>query len=231
MSHDPPSVATEFPRPGPIDALILVASIALGIGLSMTDPKDLESALGLGNTQARFEKEKDWTMVRRVEGRGQAGGPVFEQILLLDRFRWKRRVLLAVGQVYLPVITLGAGLATFRHRAARSRRWLRHIGVLTTAVAAIFVAVSLAYEYTIRRFYDPVPMLRSRTGHGPFESIWWDLGQDTGLAIAALWVVLAIGRRWRASPDWIDRLGRLIGAGWIVSTVAALLLMYVLMPR
>jgi hypothetical protein len=224
-------MATEFPRPGPIDALILVASIALGVGLSMTDPKDIESALGLGNTQARFEREKDWTMVRRVEGRGRADAAVFEQIPLLDRFRWKRRVLLAVGQVYLPVITLGAGLATFRHRAARSRRSLRHIGVLTTAVAAIFVALSLAYEYLIRRFYQPVPMLRSRTGHNPFDSIWWDLGQDTGLAIAALWVVLAIGRRWRAAPDWFDRLGRLIGAGWVVSTVAALLLMYVLMPR
>jgi hypothetical protein len=231
MSHDESRGATELPRPGPNDALILVASIALGIGLSMTDPKDLESALGLGSTQARFEKEKDWTMVRRVEGRGRAGAAVFEQIPLLDRFRWKRRVLLAVGQVYLPVITLGAGLATFRHRAARSRRSLRHIGVLTNAVAAIFVALSLAYEFMIRRLYQPVPMLRSRTGHSPFDSIWWDLGQDTGLAIAALWVVLAIGRRWRASPDWIDRLGRLIGAGWIVSTVAALLLMYVLMPR
>jgi hypothetical protein len=231
MSHDAPRIATEGPRLGPIDVLILVASIALGGWLSATDPKNLESALGLGSTQARFEREKDWTMVRRVEGRGPVHAAGFEHVFVLGRFRWKRRVLLAVGQVYLPVITLGAGLATFRHRAARSRRELRHIGVLTTAVAAIFVALSLIYEFMLRRFYQPLPVLRSRAGHGNFDSIWWDLGQDTGLAIAALWVVLALGRRWRASPDWIDRLGRLIGAGWVASTVAALLLMYVLMPR
>jgi hypothetical protein len=231
MSHDAPRLVTEGPRLGPIDALILVASIALGVGLSATDPKDLESTLGLGNTQARFEKEKDWTLVRQVAGRGQADAAAYKRIIVLDRVRWKRRVLLAAGQVVLPVITLGAGLATFRHRAARSRRSLRHIGVLTIAVAAIFVALSLVNEFLLRRFYAPPPRFGSTTGHPNFDSIWWDLGQDTGLAIAALWIILALGGRWRASRDWFDRLGRLIGAGWIVSTVAALLLMYALMPR
>jgi hypothetical protein len=62
-----------------------------------------------------------------------------------------------------------------------------------------------------------------------FDSIWWNLGQDTGLAIAALWVVLALGHRWRASPGWIDRLGRLIGGGCVVWSVGALLMMYVIM--
>jgi hypothetical protein len=231
MSHDAPRIATDGPRLGLIDALILIASIALGVRLSATDPKDLESALGLGDTQARFEKEKDWTLVRQVAGRGQADPAGYERIIVLDRVRWKRRVLLAVGQVFLPVITLGAGLATFRHRAGRSRRSLRHIGVLTTAVAALFVALSLANEFLLRRFHGPPPRFGYTAGHTNFDSIWWDLGQDTGLAIAALWSVLALGGRWRASPDWFDRLGRLIGAGWVVSTVAALLLMYVLMPR
>jgi hypothetical protein len=231
MSDDAPRIATDDTRLGPIDVLILVASIALGAWLSATDPKDLESVLGLENTQARFERDKDWTMIRRVEGQGAVYAAEFEHISVLERIRWKRRVLLAVGEVYLPVITLGAGLATFRHRAARSRRSLRHIGVLSTAVAAIFVTLSLIYEFMLRRFYHPVPILRSRAGHGNFESIWWDLGQDTGLAIAALWVVLALGSRWRTSPEWIDRLGRLIGAGWVALTVAALLLMYVLLPR
>ncbi len=227
MSHDAPAIATDHPAFGPIDAMILLVSIALGIGLSATDPKDLESALGLGNSHARFEKEKDWTMIRRIEGPGPGDSARIERVWVLDRFRWKRRVLLGFGQVFLPLVTLGAGLATFRHRAARSRRSIRHIGILTTAVASIFCALTLLNEYMLRRFYDP----RTNPGHGSLDEIWWDLGQCSGLAIAALWVVLALGRSWRAAPDWTDRLGRLIGASWVVSTVAALMFIYVLMLR
>jgi hypothetical protein len=220
---------------------MLLASVVAGIGLSAIDPKDLESSLRLGDSQARFEKEKDWTLMRGVTGQGEVGKG-YEHVSVLGRFRWKRRVLIAVGQVFLPVFTVGAGLATFRHRRARSRQALRHIGVLTTAVAAIFVVFWLLSEFTVRYFYTIQPGLLRTFGTtrnmspigGPFaylDSIWWDLGQSTGLAIAALWLVLALGSRWRTAPDWMDRLGRLIGAGWIASTVVALLLMYALMSR
>jgi len=226
MSDNAPRTADGL-RFGPIDALILIASVLAGIGASLTDPKDLESALGLGSTQAEFEKEKDWTIIRQVERPGQA---VVEQVSVLDRFRWKHRVLVAVGQVFLPVVTLGAGLAIFRHRAARSRRFLRHVGVLTTAVAAIFVAFLLLYEFRLR-WIDSLKPTPTWPRPAYFDSIWWDIGQDTGLAIATLWVVLALGRRWCAAPNWADRVGRVIGAAWIASTVAALLLMYVLLAQ
>src|SRR5262249_4634363 len=36
-----------------------------------------------------------------------------------------------------------------------------------------------------------------------------------GPAIAAVWLNLAIGRRWCPEPDWVDRAGRLIGVLWI----------------
>lgn len=126
MSHNAPTTAADGLHFGPIDALILVASVVAGIGASLTDPKHVESALELGSTQAQFEKEKNWTIMRRVDRPGQAG---LERVSVLDRFRWKHRVLVAVGQVFLPVVTLGAGLAIFRHRAARSRRSLRYVGV------------------------------------------------------------------------------------------------------
>ncbi len=40
--------------------------------------------------------------------------------------------------------------------------------------------------------------------------------QFIGLAVAATWLALAIGGRWRKSDDSIERLGRVVGACWIV---------------
>jgi hypothetical protein len=41
-----------------------------------------------------------------------------------------------------------------------------------------------------------------------------------GLAVAVSWMTLLIGGRWRAEPSWIDRLGRVMGVGWIVAGLA-----------
>ena len=39
---------------------------------------------------------------------------------------------------------------------------------------------------------------------------------EVGFAIAACWLVLIVGRRWRPEPSWIDRCGRALGAYWIL---------------
>jgi hypothetical protein len=57
MSQDAPAIVTARHRFGLIDVLILGASIALGIWVYRTDPKNLEGNLGLGDTQARFEEQ------------------------------------------------------------------------------------------------------------------------------------------------------------------------------
>jgi hypothetical protein len=36
----------------------------------------------------------------------------------------------------------------------------------------------------------------------------------------ASWIALRIGHRWDAEPDWVDRLGRAMGAFWIVTGFA-----------
>jgi hypothetical protein len=129
-----------------------------------------------------------------------------ESVRLLDRF--------------LPFVTLGAAGATFRHLRARSRRGVRHIGRLTTAVTAIFVGVCLVNEYVLRRF----TLLWAGYSHNPFDFLWWNLGADTCLGVVALWCVLAIGRCWRAAPEWTDRLGRAVGIAWVLRAVLGILL-------
>jgi hypothetical protein len=40
--------------------------------------------------------------------------------------------------------------------------------------------------------------------------------QRNGYAVAAAWLTLAIGRRWRPEPTWVDRSGRAIGFFWLL---------------
>ena len=40
--------------------------------------------------------------------------------------------------------------------------------------------------------------------------------QRNGYAVAAAWLTLMIGRRWRPEPSWVDRSGRLIGSFWLL---------------
>lgn len=44
-----------------------------------------------------------------------------------------------------------------------------------------------------------------------------------GMAILMTWIVLGAKRRWRPEPSWIDRLGRVLGAGWILMIVGGML--------
>jgi hypothetical protein len=38
-----------------------------------------------------------------------------------------------------------------------------------------------------------------------------------GLTVGAAWLVLALSRRWRAEPSWVDRFGRAMGVLWIAT--------------
>lgn len=193
------------------DAILLCTAVVIGGFAYTTDPESLESRLGLplsGNPQVRDQ--------------------IAKRLAALDRLPpslslWRTKVTFFLDSA-LPFATLGALLATFRHRSAFSRRSLRHIGVLTTAVAGTFVGVCLANEYVLRRF----PVFEAGYQNNPFALVFWSLGDDTCLGVVALWCVLAIARRWRASPDWPDRLGRMIGAAWILRAILGVLLKYVL---
>ena len=35
------------------------------------------------------------------------------------------------------------------------------------------------------------------------------------VAVSSAWLALVIGRAWKAERSWIDRIGRLVGVGWI----------------
>ncbi len=47
------------------------------------------------------------------------------------------------------------------------------------------------------------------------------LPASLGLAVLVTWTTLLLGRRWRAEPSWIDRLGRIIGVAWVLLGLAS----------
>ena len=55
--------------------------------------------------------------------------------------------------------------------------------------------------------------------HGYWELVVDDLLASVGELIVISWIVLAVSRRWRAKPDWIDRTGRIIGVLWIATHI------------
>jgi hypothetical protein len=39
-------------------------------------------------------------------------------------------------------------------------------------------------------------------------------------AVAGAWLILLLAGWWRPEPSWIDRLGRVLGLGWIVLSLS-----------
>lgn len=44
-----------------------------------------------------------------------------------------------------------------------------------------------------------------------------DMLVEAGFSVAAVWTFQALSGRWRARPDWVDRVGRVLGVVWIVA--------------
>jgi hypothetical protein len=48
-----------------------------------------------------------------------------------------------------------------------------------------------------------------------FEQAWGIVTRWTNTAVIGSWLALALGRRFRPEPSWIDRTGRVLGGYWI----------------
>lgn len=82
------------------------------------------------------------------------------------------------------------------------------------ASLVLFVGGSMTFSGVSRNTYLPWRGLH-------FTDFFFYLLQpferaEVGFAVAASWLVLIVGRRWRPEPSWIDRCGRAVGAYWIL---------------
>jgi ABC-type Fe3+ transport system permease subunit len=77
---------------------------------------------------------------------------------------------------------------------------------LWTAVA-LLLAMNVEHMARARRVITPADWAQKYLSDEVFMYV--------GLAVAAVWVVQYSSGRWRRSADWIDMMGRVVGALWI----------------
>ena len=121
-------------------------------------------------------------------------------------------------------LALSWGLALIALRLSQPRPDSRRLScqpgmIACCAASSVYamelVGLSIACLLSSRRQGPRFPVtVASMIGHVDFLIEISTVGAP-GFAILTCWATLAIGRRWRTEPDWIDRTGRLLGAWWI----------------
>ncbi len=146
------------------------------------------------------------------------------QLSSLNRFRpdpWRlwRVYFWLHGPGSCVVVPWMVALVVIRLRPPRLRRIRFQPGFVACIAVLVSLLPGLAWYASIRHrpgFQRP----------GFFEQAWAITTYYTDTAVPGSWLALAMARRWCPEPDWVDRMGRALGAFWVGSLalmVAALL--------
>jgi hypothetical protein len=119
-----------------------------------------------------------------------------------------------------PTLEVGA-LAWLVLRLRHPRPRLRHVARLAGTVACAAATLEFLVEGGL------ILLSHEFYGRG-FVETWGEftlvVSTHSGLAVAGAWLALAMARRWRAEPTWIDRGGRALGVAWIAFALAQIVL-------
>jgi hypothetical protein len=114
-------------------------------------------------------------------------------------------------------VTLAVLVARFRKPRPRLRRIARQPGTVGCAAAVLAVIAELA-----RNCNDAIYSLQA--GHPWYEFntlAYWDLdGAHPGLAVGAVWLLLAVSGCWKPERDWVDRAGIGLSLFWLIVPTA-----------
>ena len=105
-------------------------------------------------------------------------------------------------------------LAYYREKPPRHRLG-RKPGYVASASATMGILLYVVFALTHRALTPPVGI----TGANYLSLVLVAFPAYGGMAVAGAWVALALGRRWRPEASSIDRLGRFLGAFWILLIV------------
>lgn len=196
-SAEPPNdrVARQTRRLTILDTLILV--VALSVGLVMA--------------------REFWNDVPRLsKSQMNAGSP-----------EWVRQWAVIVNPVSRVVAMAMAGLLFIQLRPPRQslRRLSREPGFVACAAAVAGMAVGGASAFALavsgrahlQFLNQSIGSLLPLSRLIPAEvSLWAYVEPGITPAIVAAWLALALGRRWRAVPGVLDRIGCALGAYWLL---------------
>ena len=183
-----------------LDAMILVGSLAAGLGVLRW-----------------FRPSEVWIRIL-------AGG-----VLSLSwSWHWANNYLPHLFMLMMPFafsMTLGFLALRLRRPRPRWRRLVRQPGL--AACLALVLGCATAWPLTflnqvvtwMRGYADRVDPLIC------FEAFCKISSTLGGFAVVIAWGTMLLVGRWRAEPSWIDRLGRIVGLGWIVMALAGAFVM------
>jgi hypothetical protein len=113
--------------------------------------------------------------------------------------------------LYLAAATFGLLFLALRQPRPRLRRLMMRPGVMACAsadIALIGMAAATVAEFSTEMGWPrAMPELL-------FRWAWQSHGAPSW-AIAAAWITLALNRRFRPEPSWLDRAGRFVAVGWL----------------
>jgi len=133
----------------------------------------------------------------------------------------------AVVLAYLiPALLVGSlALSWFWLQQPRPR-WRKRIsypGFAATLLTSLMFLAQIVF-FALSELLSLLPIDHRELEVRPHTTHWdlrWFLGSlsvfaDTGLLVLGGWVLLRLAGLWHAQAIWSDRLGRLLGAGWII---------------
>lgn len=141
-------------------------------------------------------------------------------------FDWSADSLSAYGAKPLILATFCTPIATMtslalipiflRRPRPRWRRLARQPGLIAAFASALALAPIVLPVVVASLVAWVLP-----SGAILFDELdWWSLTVFGGTAVLASWATLLAGRHWRAEPSGADRLGRVLGAFWIITGLA-----------
>jgi hypothetical protein len=89
----------------------------------------------------------------------------------------------------------------------------------SSAVLAATMAASVNFVYLVLHVW------MKRSGYHEMAFVYTT--HSAGIAVGAVWLVLALGAAWKAEPTWIDRWGRTLGAYWLLMIPLQILSLFV----
>lgn len=137
---------------------------------------------------------------------------------------WLRRNTRGLSWAATPfLMILAPAVLAMRLRRPRPRwiRLARQPGMVACCAALVPIAVSLA-RFARGGAIQGREELNPMSLFGPGFYLQYR-GYDTGLWVLGAWLALALSGRRRAERSWIDRLGRIVGIGWLVVLVIDIL--------
>lgn len=182
-----------------LDAMILVAATAMGLGVvewvSCASDGELSWPAAL----------EDWRSIEQsaADGSGINLEAVANWGFILALLTLPLAVSWTAALTFIRLLGPRPSLSRVARQPGFAATGAATLALLFAGLQGIGVALTFGWQAALELIIVQGSFLLVMTSPGP--------------AVAAAWLMLAVTRRWKAERSWIDRLGRAVGVCWLVA--------------